>query len=377
MRRFADKFPPASVVDGTARASERAEVRLLSTSFRNTGKVLDVAAAIQRDLRQVAPEVPRLIAPPQRANRGAVVCALLPTSTDEARWVAEQVAGLLRLPGGLARDQAGGAGEDAAWRAVEADEDHLTRAVADFTKDAGSLVEALDDLGNPAAYSAEGYPRLSALAAELRALRRHVGRPLPELVTEVERALGLDVEVAARPGSSPAAARADLDAFADASAAFAGDAQEPTVGAFLAYLTAAETEEFGLEAGQVSDTDAVKLATVHSAKGLQWPAVVVPGLAAGTRAQNFPARQRMTTRWTDNPRLLPFWLRGDEADLPALAGLDPDSLAAFGHACADRNLAEERRLAYVAVTRAAYWLPCTGYWLGAGHAPVRPSPVLA
>ncbi len=479
MRRFADKFPPASVVDGTARASERAEVRLLSTSFRNTGKVLDVAAAIQRDLRQVAPEVPRLIAPPQRANRGAVVCALLPTSADEARWVAEQVAGLLRLPGGLApdgqpwpdgrqdsvrpsdiavlcrkrsqfsalrtaleaegipvevvglgglltvpevadivatlrvlhspaasdslirtltsarwrvgpqdlvaigararglaRDQTGAAGEDPSERPVEADEDHLTRAVADFTKDAGSLVEALDDLGNPAAYSAEGYPRLSALAAELRALRRHVGRPLPELVTEVERALGLDVEVAARPGSSPAAARADLDAFADASAAFAGDAQEPTLGAFLAYLTAAETEEFGLEAGQVSDTDAVKLATVHSAKGLQWPAVVVPGLAAGTRAQNFPARQRMTTRWTDNPRLLPFWLRGDEADLPALAGLDPDSLAAFGHACADRNLAEERRLAYVAVTRAAYWLACTGYWWGAGKSPLGPSPFL-
>jgi DNA helicase-2/ATP-dependent DNA helicase PcrA len=478
MRRFADKFPPAPVVDGTAGAGGRAAVRLLSTSFRNTGKVLDVAAAIQRDLRQVAPEVPRLIAPPQRADRGAVVCALLQTSAEEARWVAEQVARLLRLPGGLApdgqpwpdgrpdavrssdiavlcrkrsqfsalrtaleaegipvevvglgglltvpevadivatlrvlhspaasdslirtltsprwrvgpqdlvalgararalaRDQAGGAGAGDPESPVEA-EDHLTRAVADFTKEAGSLVEALDDLGDLGAYSAAGYPRLSALAAELRALRRHVGRPLPELVTEVERALGLDVEVAARPGSSPAAARADLDAFADAAAAFAGDAQEPTLGAFLAYLTAAETEEFGLEAGQVSDTDAVKLATVHSAKGLQWPAVVVPGLAAGSRAQNFPARQRMTTRWTDNPRLLPFWLRGDEADLPALAGLDPDSLAAFGQACADRNLAEERRLAYVAVTRAAYWLACTGYWWGAGKSPLGPSPFL-
>ncbi len=84
----------------------------------------------------------------------------------------------------------------------------------------------------------------------------------------------------------------------------------------------------------------------------------------------------MTTRWTDNPRLLPFWLRGDEADLPALAGLDPDSLAAFGQACADRNLAEERRLAYVAVTRAAYWLACTGYWWGAGKSPLGPSPYL-
>jgi DNA helicase-2/ATP-dependent DNA helicase PcrA len=276
----------------------------------------------------------------------------------------------------LAREQSRPAGEEQPGSPVDAEKDHLSRAVADFTREAGSLVEALDDLGDPAAYSADGYPRLAALAAELRALRRHVGRPLPELVTEVERALGLDVEVAARPGNSPAAARADLDAFADAAAAFAGDAHEPTLGAFLAYLTAAETEEFGLEAGQISETDAVKLATVHSAKGLQWPAVVVPGLAAGSRSQNFPARPRLSTRWTDNPRLLPFWLRGDEADLPALTGLDPDSLNAFGQACADRNLAEERRLAYVAVTRAAYWLACSGYWWGAGKYPLGPSPFL-
>ena len=494
MKRFADNFPPPRLgsESGSEPGSEpgsrpgpgsespagaaRAEVRLLSTSFRNTGKVLDVAAAIQHDLRQVAPEVPRLIAPPGRANRGAVVCALLETSAAEARWVADQVAALLRLPPGLApdgqpwpdgrpdgvrpsdiavlcrkrtqfsalrtaleargipvevvglgglltvpevsdivatlrvlhspaasdslvriltsprwrvgprdlvalgvrarelaRDQVGQANRDDAEGSVTA-EDHLTRAVADFTAETGSLVEALDDLG--AAASDEGRPRLQALAAELRSLRRHVARPLPELVTEVERALGLDVEVAARAGTSPAAARADLDAFADAAAAFAGDAQEPTLGAFLAYLTAAETEEFGLEAGQVSDTEAVKLATVHSAKGLQWPAVVVPGLSAGTRAQNFPARPRLSTRWTDNPRLLPFWLRGDETDLPALAGLDPDSVAAFGRACTDRNLAEERRLAYVAVTRAAHWLACSGYWWGAGKSPLGPSSFL-
>ena len=157
--------------------------------------------------------------------------------------------------------------------------DLVAEAVGDLTQDAGSLVEALDDLGLAAAYSFAGYARLTALGAELRALRGHAARPLAELVGEAERTLGLDIEVASRPGTDPAAARADLDAFADAAAAFAGDAQEPTLGAFLAYLTAAETEEFGLEAGQVGDTDSVKLATVHAAKGLQWPTVFVPGLA--------------------------------------------------------------------------------------------------
>ena len=37
-------------------------------------------------------------------------------------------------------------------------DDFLTRAVADFTAEAGSLVEALDDLGDPSAYSEPGMP---------------------------------------------------------------------------------------------------------------------------------------------------------------------------------------------------------------------------
>jgi DNA helicase-2/ATP-dependent DNA helicase PcrA len=242
----------------------------------------------------------------------------------------------------------------------------MQQAVTDLTADPGSLVEALDDLGDPSAYSAAGHSRLASLAGELRTLREHAARPLPELVGEVERALGLDIEVAARPGADPASSHADLDAFADAAAAFAGDQEEPTLGAFLAYLTAAESEEFGLEGGRVGDTDSVKLATVHAAKGLQWAAVFVPGLSGGSQGHVFPARPKLTTRWTENPRLLPFGLRGDAADLPVLAGLDPGPLAAFTEACADRELAEERRLAYVAATRAAYWLGCSGYWWGSG-----------
>ena len=249
-------------------------------------------------------------------------------------------------------------------------------AVSDLTRDSGSLVEALDDLGSPAAFSFAGFARLTALAAELRMLRGHVARPLAELVTEVERVLGLDIEVTSRPGADPAAARADLDAFADAAAAFAGDAQEPTLGAFLAYLAAAESEEFGLEAGRVGDTDSVKLATVHAAKGLQWAAVFVPGLAGGSLRHVFPAKPRVTTRWTENARLLPFGLRGDAADLPVLPGLTPPELTAFAAACTARDLAEERRLGYVAATRAAYLLGCSGYWWSDGTSRLGPSQFL-
>jgi DNA helicase-2/ATP-dependent DNA helicase PcrA len=482
LRRFEGDFRTRAGAAAPAglqtRAGAPAPVALLSTSFRNTGRVLDAAAAIQAGLRSSAAGVPRLVAPPARAGRGTVTCALLQTAAHEAEWIAGQITALLSLPPGMAPDGAawpgpGGTGRPAGrvrpsdiavlcrkraqfpalraameargipvevvglgglltvpevqdvvatlrvmhdptaadalarlltsprWRIgprdllalgrrarvlaragaapdrpgsrVTDDSDVMEQAVTDLSADAGSLVEALDDLGDPAAYSAAAYARLGALAGELRTLRGHAGRPLPELVGEIERALGLDIEVAARPGADPASSHADLDAFADAAAAFAGDQEEPTLGAFLSYLTAAESEEFGLEAGRVGDTDTVKLATVHSAKGLQWAAVFVPGLSGGAHGHVFPARPKLATRWTDNPRLLPFGLRGDAADLPVLVGLDARALASFTEACADRELAEERRLAYVATTRAAFWLGCTGYWWGNGLSRLGPS----
>ena len=279
--------------------------------------------------------------------------------------------------------------------------DALAEAITDLTAETGSLVEALDDLGDPGAYSRAGYARMHALAGELRRLRAHIGRPLADLTAEAERVLGLDIEVAARPGVDPVAARADLDAFTDVADAFTGEGvvgasgalgaagargafgasgafgAEPTLGAFLAYLAAAQQEEFGLETGRVGESDSVKLLTVHAAKGLQWPAVFVPGLAVGERSQVFPARPRVSTRWTENPRLIPFGLRGDAGDLPELLGLDASSLDSFSAACSARDLAEERRLMYVAATRAAFWLGCSGYWWGeGGTSRLGPSPFL-
>ncbi|MFA1540737.1 ATP-dependent helicase [Actinomadura monticuli] len=276
-------------------------------------------------------------------------------------------------------DAPGASGDGAAPSA----DDPLRQLVGELNQETGSLVDALDDLGPPDAYSPEGHGRLRRLRDELRGLRKQVGLPLPDLVNEVERTLGLDIEVAARSGLDPVTARADLDAFIDAAATFAGDAEDPTLGAFLAYLKAAETEEFGLEAGRVGETNSVKLLTVHASKGLEWPVVVVPGLSyvpqkngGPAKGSIFPSPPQNATRWTANPRVLPFMLRGDRADLPPLTGLEKDDLAAFDQACSERDLREERRLAYVAVTRASSLLIATGYWWGSSGRPLGPSPFL-
>jgi DNA helicase-2/ATP-dependent DNA helicase PcrA len=260
--------------------------------------------------------------------------------------------------------------------------------VADLAEERGSLVDALDELPDRQEWLEPFSPlartRLVALAQELRHLRTHTAQPLPDLITEVERRLGLDIEVAARNGSVGAfAARADLDAFIDAASRFAGDAEDPTLGAFLAYLQAAESEEFGLEGGRVGESNSVKLMTVHASKGLEWPVVVVPGLsqllsAKGTIATGsiFPATPVMNSRWTDNPRKLPYPLRGDAADLPRLGGLSKEELAVFDERCRERDLMEERRLAYVAVTRAHYHLIASGYRWGTATKPLEPSDFL-
>lgn len=284
-------------------------------------------------------------------------------------------------------------GEHARGLARELSESHreddpLDQVVADLAEERGSLVDALDELPDREAWLESFSPlartRMVALAQELRQLRAHTAQPLPDLIMEVERRLGLDIEVAARSGTAGAfAARADLDAFLDAASRFAGDAEDPTLGAFLAYLQAAESEEFGLEAGRVGESNSVKLMTVHASKGLEWPIVVVPGLSQlvsskGTIATGsmFPATPVMNSRWTENPRKIPYTLRGDAADLPRLGGLSKEELAAFDEQCRERDLMEERRLAYVAVTRAHYHLIASGYRWGTATKPLSPSDFL-
>ncbi|PDP86841.1 ATP-dependent DNA helicase [Glycomyces fuscus] len=255
------------------------------------------------------------------------------------------------------------------------EDDILRRTVLDLTAESGSLVDAVDDPGPAENYSAAAYERLGRLAEELRSLRKLVGQPLPDLVTETERMLGLDIEVGARTGRDPLSARADLDAFVDHAVRFVGNSEDPTLGSFLSYLNAAEENESGLAPGErVGGSDSVKLMTMHGAKGLQWPVVVVPGVSAGQRAPLFPAKARDSLAWVRAEHLLPYPLRGDRDSLPRLAGVDKDAIADFKQAEADRHLMEERRLAYVAVTRASFALVCTGHWWGrTGSSPRGPS----
>ncbi|HEX3646847.1 MAG TPA: ATP-dependent helicase, partial [Pseudonocardiaceae bacterium] len=177
--------------------------------------------------------------------------------------------------------------------------------------DQTGLADALDDPGEPTAYSVAGHRRIADLGDELAALRRRLEAPLPELVAEVERTLMLDIEVQARPG---AIGRVHLDAFAEVGADFAAASPSATLPALLDYLGVAEREEDGLNPGEVTVAeDRVQILTVHAAKGLEWRLVAVPHLVDGV----FPGRRRSAS-WLRTITELPADLRGDAHDLPTL-----------------------------------------------------------
>ncbi|MDQ6657032.1 MAG: PD-(D/E)XK nuclease family protein, partial [Actinomycetota bacterium] len=197
---------------------------------------------------------------------------------------------------------------------------------------------------------------------ELQQLRRRLAQPLPDLVADVERTIGLDVEVAL----AGAEGRAHLDAFADVVDDFA--AVGGGVPELLDFLTTAAEREEGLVPGEIEATAGrVQILTVHAAKGLEWEVVAVPQLATGV----FPAGRKTT--WLSDAGQLPPDLRGDVADVPALmlppAGVDQGELvrALKQHAddLKDWQNEEERRLAYVAVTRAHRHLLLSGHHWGA------------
>lgn len=252
--------------------------------------------------------------------------------------------------------------------------------------DGASLVEALDFLPRDGWTSPTGRTlsmgarsRLSRLSIELRQLRAYLGDDLTTLLGEVERAMLLDIEVAARPGISIHQARRNLDAFQDAAAGFLRTSQRVDILAFLSWLEAASTEENGLEA-PASDVnrEAVQLLTVHASKGLEWDVVFVPGMNAGA----FPSDR--DSRWSSGAAALPWPLRGDRADLPQWDLDQPDQK---GWLDAEKDYkagvqahgeSEERRLAYVAYTRAKHvlWVSSAG-WVGSRAGRAEMSPFLA
>ncbi|TQO19186.1 DNA helicase-2/ATP-dependent DNA helicase PcrA [Rhodoglobus vestalii] len=246
--------------------------------------------------------------------------------------------------------------------------------------DSASIVDALDFVGEAPAthsqlqgFSDEGILRLKDAAAQLAFFRSRAGLELGDLVRLLEQELLLDIEVvASRP---QAQGMANLYAFHDELAGFLASDDQATLGSFLSWLRRAAQQDMMGPRSDDAEAGTVQLLTIHASKGLEWDLVALPRLVAG----EIPATSREGKGWVGFGKL-PFAFRGDSAELPEVAWENANyqsefdaSLKDFKVALADRHQAEERRLGYVAITRARDNLLLSGSFWSSRSKPQAPS----
>lgn len=249
----------------------------------------------------------------------------------------------------------------------------------------GSIVDALDfivtakpDHGALTTFSALGLERLRDAGSLIARLRSRGGLDLPDLVAYVMQELRLDIEVAAndyRPlGPST------FEAFFDAVGNYLALDDVATLGGFLSWLKEAEQREDLSPRPEDPEPGTVQVLTIHGAKGLEWDHVVVPRWVD----DELPGRpvEGGYLGWLAFGQL-PWPFRGDAAELPFFEWEGAttrkelvDEQTAFSARVRDHLLAEERRLAYVAVTRARHGLMLSGSFWATQAKPRVPSPFL-
>lgn len=259
------------------------------------------------------------------------------------------------------------AASSAAMRSAEVDNTAVARVrrnladvIADDSSSSTSLLSAIADPGLRENYSVLGYARITELAAQLQYLRSLLPMPVSDLLLEIERVSGLDTEVLLSPQG-----RVHLDEFASHITTI----ERAGAGAIelLDYLSAAASHESGLPLGKLQPKKGcVQLMTIHGAKGLEWDIVALPQLSKGI----FPSDR--TSNWFSSATELPPGIRRDDAlTLSLTIGADQAALAqeidSYLEELRTQQNLEERRLFYVAITRARHHLLVSGHYWGSGQ----------
>ena len=229
------------------------------------------------------------------------------------------------------------------------------------------LADALADLDGVglAGLSPEAHDRLTAFDRE----RRHLGAQARSLPV-----LALVEAILAHTGLWQAAGplgRQNLLRFLDLAERFQPVEGDPGLAAFVEYLHLLDESEEDLAEAHLGDTDAVRVMTIHQAKGLEFATVYVPGLAGARGSSRIFPDGRPGENALGNSSALPWWLREDDEGFPPVATA---RAADIEDVIRRRKLDEEWRLLYVACTRARLRLVCSAaHWYPGAAEPQGPS----
>ena len=211
-----------------------------------------------------------------------------------------------------------------------------------YSRDDGKLARfTLDDNAVPAEYDGplcDGFARLRELREGLR------NRSLPQFVEFVLRKSRLlDAQFAhARHGDDRAA---NLLMLVHRAADFV-EAADDSLRPFVQWLSQRREQDLSEAESATSEAvdQVVRILTIHQAKGLEFPIVIVPKLGD----QGRDSTQIMVNRGSDAPDSFEIQV-GPRAEGFRTVGFDPERESAHAEA-------EFRRLLYVASTRAEDWL---------------------
>lgn len=228
-----------------------------------------------------------------------------------------------------------------------------------------SLLEAIESPGG-ADYGPGAIERFKDIADMFERLRSHAHEPLPDLARMIIRELDLDVEIqVAGIGTD------NLSLFLEAIADFSDEEPYASLTGLLAYLKAEEDHNDGMEVAAPSESDSVKVLTIHKAKGLEFATVFMPFVCGGV----FPSSKSRDS-WLSIAHALPHSLRGDADYLPEWDVADNKGDEFKADMSADAKM-EEIRLAYVGFTRAETTLRLSGHhWGRTQKKPRKLSPFL-
>lgn len=290
--------------------------------------------------------------------RWAIGPADLTALAGLARWLVDRDQSMRRLDDGVR----------AGLRAsIAAEESPSIVDALDF------LLSAPDDHRALAAFTPIGLTRMRRAGAQLQSLRRRAGLGLVDFVSLVQHELLLDIEVAAN-ADQPLGAPS-LEAFDELLAGFVDVAEHAHLGAFLGWLTEAEQRDRLAPRQDEPEPGAVQVLSIHGSKGLEWDVVAIPRLVA----DELPGKPRSAKGWLAFGEL-PNDFRGDRDELPELVwrGVQSqhefdEAVTAFAEENRERHAEEERRLAYVGLTRTRDELLLTGSWWSSQKQPRQPS----